>query len=255
MVLPQLLATKAALQANVLPRPWRTATVDYSAANEYIAAHYAHVHSKEYFASPGQASEPIYDGRLGVWDDEAAAAVPASLASCGFALQPSPTSVTCWSDADAVRSVYLPQLRAQLTAAVEGSAAHGKVAEVIFWHPVLRGESGFGEEDDDDSEGGDGGGVVRSGYVSLAHVDTDVNAYAEQPAAALAHLVRSSAVANPWPMPWPWPPTHRLHVHVHCMCAGAEQRSDGARQACSDARGPRCTAGDGASLLHHQLLA
>ena len=157
MVLPQL-AVKAALQANVLPRPWRTATVDYSAANEYIAAHYAHVHSKEYFASPSQASEPIYDGRLGVWDDEAAAAVPASLASCGFALQPSPTSVTCWSDADAVRAVYLPQLRAQLTAAVEGSAAHGKVAEVIFWHPVLRGESGFGEEGDNGDEQQGGGG-------------------------------------------------------------------------------------------------
>eukprot|EP00964_Phaeocystis_antarctica_P096964 scaffold63174_cov76-Phaeocystis_antarctica.AAC.2 len=224
MVLPQL-AVKAALQANALPRPWRTATVDYSAANEYIAAHYAHVHSKEYFASPGQASgqasgqaiEPIYDGRLGVWDDEAAAAVPASLESCGFALQPSPTSVTCWSDADAVRSGYLPQLWAQLTAAVEGSAAHGKVAEVIFWHPVLRGEGDFGKEEDDGDEqegsegndGGDGGevgeggdgGVVRSGYVSVAHVDTDVNAYAEQPAEALAHLVRSSAAADPWPWP------------------------------------------------------
>ena len=31
---------------------------------------------------------------------------------------------------------------------------------------------------------------MRSGYVSVAHVDTDVNAYAEQPAADLAHLVR-----------------------------------------------------------------
>ena len=108
------LALEAALQANVLPRPWRTATVDYSAANEYIAAHYAHVHSKDYFATPGQATERIYDARLGVWDDAAGAAVPASLASCGFELQPSPTSMTCWSDADAVRAVYLPQLRAHL---------------------------------------------------------------------------------------------------------------------------------------------
>ena len=107
MLLAQL-AGEAALQANVLPRPWRTATVDYSAANEYIAAHYAHVHSKDYFATSaaaGQATEPIYDARLGVWDDEAGAAVPASLASCGFELQPSPTSMTCWSDADAVGSV------------------------------------------------------------------------------------------------------------------------------------------------------
>ena len=160
MLLAQL-AGEAALQANVLPRPWRTATVDYSAANEYIAAHYAHVHSKDYFATPaaaGQATEPIYDARLGVWDDEAGAAVPVSLASCGFELQPSPTSMTCWSDADAVRAVYLPQLRAQLTAAVEGSAAHGKVAEIIFWHPVLRGESGVGQEEDGvEQEGGEGG--------------------------------------------------------------------------------------------------
>ena len=157
MLLAQL-AGEAALQANVLPRPWRTATVDYSAANEYIAAHYAHVHSKDYFATPGQATERIYDARLGVWDDEAGAAVPASLARCGFELQPSPTSMTCWSDADAVRAVYLPQLRAQLTAAVEGSAAHGKVAEIIFWHPVLRGESGVGQEEDGvEQEGGEGG--------------------------------------------------------------------------------------------------
>ena len=150
----------AALQANVLPRPWRTASVDYSAANEYIVAHYAHVHSKDYFATPGQPTEQIYDARLGVWDDEAGAAVPASLASCGFELQPSPTSMTCWSDADAVRAVYLPQLRAQLTAAIEGSAAHGKVAEIVFWHPVLRGESGFGEEEEEggvEQEGGEGG--------------------------------------------------------------------------------------------------
>ena len=66
--------------------------------------------------------------------------------------------MTCWSDADAVRSVYLPQLRAQLTAAVEGSAAHGKVAEIVFWHPVLRGESGVGKEEDVvEHEGGEGG--------------------------------------------------------------------------------------------------
>ena len=171
--------------------------MDYSAANEYIAAHYPHVHSKEYFASIGQASEPIYDGRVGVWDDDAVATVPASLASCGFAMQPSPTSVTNWADADAVRSDYLPQLREQLTALVEGSAAHGKVAELIFWHPVLRGEAGWEEEGDDGAtqEGGEGGGVARSGYVALAHVDTDVNAYAEQPAATLAHLVRSNGRA------------------------------------------------------------
>merc|ERR1719223_1053623 len=105
--------------------------------------------------------------------------------------------MTCWSDAGAVRSVYLPRLRAQLTAAVEGSAAHGKVAEIIFWHPVLRGESGVGQEEDGAEQEGGEGGVVRSGYVSLAHVDTDVNAYAEQPAAALAQLVLNNAVTEP----------------------------------------------------------
>ena len=38
---------------------------------------------------------------------------------------------------------------------------------------------------------------MRSGYVSVAHVDTDVNAYAEQPAADLAHLVLNNAVTEP----------------------------------------------------------
>ena len=62
MLLAQL-AGEAALQANVLPRPWRTAIVDYSAANEYIAAHYAHVHSKDYFATPAAAGSILLAGR------------------------------------------------------------------------------------------------------------------------------------------------------------------------------------------------
>ena len=36
---------------------------------------------------------------------------------------------------------------------------------------------------------------MRSGYVSVAHVDTDVNAYAEQPA-DLAHLVRRGTLTR-----------------------------------------------------------
>ena len=37
---------------------------------------------------------------------------------------------------------------------------------------------------------------MRSGYVSVAHVDTDVNAYAEQPATDLAHLVRRGTLTR-----------------------------------------------------------
>lgn len=165
------------------PHAWRTAQIDYSAANEYVATHYSSLYggSKErYFEAATRASEPIYDGRLGIWDDAAAASAPASLASCGFQLlQQSSAPGVCWDDGESVRSSYLPRLRQQLTAAVEGSAAHGSVVELVFWHPVLREEGGSEQSER---------GIVRSGFVSMAHVDTDVNAYAGKPE-ALAHLV------------------------------------------------------------------
>ena len=122
---------------------WRTATIDYSAANEYVSTHYPHLHTGNYFAHgtpSGFLREPIYNGRAGVYDDSTHSYEPASLATCGFALLRSHTIIaptSDWRDADAVRANYLPGLRRLVTDAVEASAAHVQMRITRMFSIVL----------------------------------------------------------------------------------------------------------------------
>jgi hypothetical protein len=177
------------------PQPWRTATVDYSAANEYISTPYPHLHPTDYFdgrcpSTSGAATETIFDGRKGVYDDTAGDLKPASLASCGFALlKPDAARVSDWTDADAVRATYLPALRKLITQSVETS--HGRVSHLLFWHMLIREEDAPYVGPSDASARA----VCRGPIAALAHVDTDVNAYADQPD-HLARIVLANEVVE-----------------------------------------------------------
>ena len=152
------------------PEVWRTATIDYSAANEYVEAHYPRWHASGYF-TPSYSCQPIYNARHGVYDDSLGALVPASLAGCGFALLRPGTEakVADWDDATEVRATYLPELRRLITEAVDQSQAHDKVRDIIFWHMLIRqqGSPYVGPADPS------GGAVSRGPIASMAHVDTD----------------------------------------------------------------------------------
>ena len=147
-------------------QPWCEACIDYSAANEFIAAHYGVLHGQQnsYFAQD-RAVERIYNARQ-ILDP------PASVPDCGFALlalqslQQPPT--VNWRDLHSIQANYLPQLREAILSVYEQDDV---VTHVIFWCPTVRTDSTHtmtrlcGDE------------TPRAGYVATAHIDTDVNAY------------------------------------------------------------------------------
>uniref|UniRef100_A0A7R9W4L6 Uncharacterized protein n=1 Tax=Pseudictyota dubia TaxID=2749911 RepID=A0A7R9W4L6_9STRA len=87
---------------------WGTAEIDFSAANEYVRAHYGQKYSvdRPYFWASEKAVESVYDARRGVYFvGSIDACEGATLESCGFALLSAPTAVTDWSDMDEIRKV------------------------------------------------------------------------------------------------------------------------------------------------------
>ena len=205
-------------------RCWRTASVDYSAANEYVQMHYPHLHGA-YFSHP-RATVPIHNARMGVYSDAAGKLVPASLSNCGFALldQTPCTSVGDWTDAAFVRSTYLPVLRRLITEAVEASDSHGKVSEIIFWHMLMR-QQGSDYKGPADASGD----MVTCGPIAaMAHVDTDMNAYAgnkEQ----LARIVLANEVVEPGAAPYDSDLTRRLGGGRRFCILNAWRNADGER--------------------------
>lgn len=86
--------------------PWAHCRIDYSAANEFIAAHYGK--QVEYFASD-LVEEPIFNARQGV-DGH----IP-SMSGCGFILlDHRPTACSDFGDPEQVRAVYLDEVRQAL---------------------------------------------------------------------------------------------------------------------------------------------
>ena len=62
-------------QMMLVPLAWRSTEINYSAANEYCAKHYAR--AAPYFAEDTR-TEHVYDARRGVFDDDATTLRPAS---------------------------------------------------------------------------------------------------------------------------------------------------------------------------------
>ena len=160
----------AVASAAALLQPHVRARIDYSAANEYVAAHYHHIHGDEpYFQSSG-STHNVYNARDGIvldGEDDAAPAVrPATLARCGFELRRLPPLSPNVTDAAALRD-YCEQLRTLVAETLEASPEHGKVAELILWHPVLR-----AQEEDSAGPRGAGGGSVCLLYTSPSPRDS-----------------------------------------------------------------------------------
>ena len=141
--------------------PWGTATLDYSAVNEYIKEHYG---ISDYFGSPQHRPEDIYNARNGVLDS-ARQLRPATLNECGFELFDAPTKVSDFSSLRQVRDVYLPELRSILC-----NVFNCQEEDVVFWHPILRGQDlTMATRTDARTHTGPVAGMV--------HLDTDVGAY------------------------------------------------------------------------------
>ena len=154
-------------------KPWCEARIDYSAANEFIAAHYG----KTRYFEKDRKTEPIYNAREGVQQhlqDEGTHYRPASLSECGFTLvQQEKPADTDWTDLNSIRETYLPRVRdALLTVYGAGGESSNLSADVIFWCPTLRLENAAQTPRD-----GRALETPKSGYVATAHIDTDVNAY------------------------------------------------------------------------------
>lgn len=143
-----------------LSNPIVRCKIDYSAANDYIDAHYRH---SDYFATSA-AEEPVYNARDGVLldnPDKQEVLREPRLEQCGFQLCHHPVSgISDWTDLKQIQAHYLPSLRKIL----ETSFGETKLEKVIFWHPMWRGSD-----------------LSRSQRTAppagLVHIDTDVGAY------------------------------------------------------------------------------
>jgi hypothetical protein len=125
------------------------ATIDYSAANEYMEAHYGQ--SRYFDHAPRQ---PIYNARLGDEDGM----IP-ELDHHGFELlELSSPEVRDWRDIKHVQQTYLPQLRALLR------QTYPSAQQILFWHPMWRGTTLKQT-------------TSTSPPAALVHIDTDVGAY------------------------------------------------------------------------------
>lgn len=141
------------------------ATVDYSAVSEYIQSHYT---LPSYFGEDIIRNEKIYDGRRGVFLEHVGAIEPSSLETCGFDLCYSPTKLKDFSNMKQVRSQYLKELRCLIPKAL--SMDQDLIKDIVFWHPMLRGEELSMQPRSADSSS-------SAPVASMVHMDTDVGAY------------------------------------------------------------------------------
>jgi hypothetical protein len=151
--------------------PWCRTKIDYSAANEYIEAHYGMGRvgvgeSRHYFGAASK-EEPVLDARYGVLDDFSETKKAATMESTGFTLVHAPTKTTEWSNVSHVRATYLPELEHIIRDNFKGSM----ISHVIFFNPMLRGEDLLPSRPDDSS-------ISPSSSIALStHIDADIGAY------------------------------------------------------------------------------
>lgn len=140
----------------------QTATVDYSAANEYVRAHYGRPSPYFEHAVRGSSVEQFHDGRVlqSRYDDDRAMLRDHGLAILSSPLIRDPE----WTDLEDVQNAYLPALEGLLRDTFPSLKSY------CFWNPMIRGEScGMSR--------GNGGDTPTANVASLAHIDTDIGAY------------------------------------------------------------------------------
>jgi len=147
-------------------------TIDYSAANEYIRAHY---NQSSYFATSKQdgasstIEHEIYNGRVfqsSQYNDNA----KEMLIDNGLAIIQSPllsNDTIDWSNMNDIQSIYLPKLESIL------HNLFPTISSYCFWNPMQRGtelEISRATENGSDV-------IPTANIASLVHIDTDVGAY------------------------------------------------------------------------------
>jgi len=160
--------------------PWREVEIDYSAANEYVDAHYGeNSPSSPYFhrcvtdsssdlsSTSNRVVEPIFDARKGIYDHDLEGYRTASLPLCGFSLLNLPSDVTDWNAIDQIQHVYLQELEVCIPSIFPGK----QTRHVEFWNPMLRGEDYTIQRDYDDTS------MSTSNVASTVHIDTDIGAF------------------------------------------------------------------------------
>jgi hypothetical protein len=83
-------------------------------------------------------TEPIFNGRQGVYDDETSQFVAPSLETCGFEVHelPQVSGVTDWNSKQQLREYYVPVLKDYL----RQTYGPNNIRHLLFYNPMLRGE-------------------------------------------------------------------------------------------------------------------
>ena len=139
---------------------WSEGIVDYSAANEYVRAHYG---LSRYFDRDDNSTEQFHDARLvqKQYADE-----KEMLKNNGLVLMDSPAAPTSfnWSELKQIGDHYLPELERLVAALFPSTLMY------CFWNPMIRGESyNISREENN--------GTPTANTASMLHIDTDVGAY------------------------------------------------------------------------------
>jgi hypothetical protein len=152
-----------------LPKLLGTTEVDYSAASEFIDEHY---HIPGYFGNEGEGTvraEPIFDARHGVVKENGEVVTPCgAMKGCGFCLIEAPSKVENFDSLSDVSTTYLEEMRRLIPQALD--VDKDEIERIIFWHPMLRGESITPRHRSDSKP-------AVATAASMVHIDTDVGAY------------------------------------------------------------------------------
>lgn len=161
-------------------KPYGTAWIDYSAANEYLDEQYQDKIANPYFPQTRQ-EEDVYNGRNGVLvppppppssdsqDDNDAhlSLAKPSLETCGFCLSSLPApDLKDWNNKAQLRECYLPILRRHFQTEFGDNIRH-----LLFYNPMARGEALDANRQDLTSHE-----LPTSPTQSKAHMDNDWNA-------------------------------------------------------------------------------
>lgn len=152
---------------NEMQDPWALSDIDYSAANDYVKAHYPQIalplDSPSYFRYSKRFNEPIFDARAHCKSNSLQEKRDL-LTKYGMVLLDSPTDVIDWGDTEHIRDFHLMELEQILTDLFPTKMAH------CFWNPMQRGE-------DQEISERKSGVTPTASVASMVHIDTDVGAY------------------------------------------------------------------------------
>uniref|UniRef100_A0A7S4JLH8 Uncharacterized protein n=1 Tax=Odontella aurita TaxID=265563 RepID=A0A7S4JLH8_9STRA len=154
--------------------PWGKGQIDYSAANEYVQAHYSQTYGRDqsYFWATESSIESIYDARSGVHSlGDVSTHEEDGLENSGFVLVSTSTAVADWSNMDMIKNIYLPELRCTIPLAFGESGR--RISHMVFYQPMIRGEDCVMSGLDHDRTVS----PPTSPVAGLVHIDTDFGAH------------------------------------------------------------------------------